>query len=172
MTNLINAFAEKWFAWNLSMLWQVAALIVVIWMLDLAVRKWAWPQLRYALWLLILVKLVLPPSLTSPTSFTAEIPFFVEKSVKVQLTQPASPVTPPNSQPTEPQIATLQISPDYPLTPINLTPQTILETPAKITAASSPLSAKSYAFIIWLAGILVLSAWLLIRLTKLWFIII
>ena len=46
------------------MLWQTAVLIAIIWMLDVLIRKWAWPQVRYALWLLVLVKLLLLPTLT------------------------------------------------------------------------------------------------------------
>ena len=67
MIELINEIAGKWFEWEIGMLWQVGVLIGIIWVVDLFMRRWAWPQVRYALWLLILVKLVLPPTLTSPT---------------------------------------------------------------------------------------------------------
>ena len=84
MINLINQFAENWFNWELSMLWQVGLLIAIIAGLDLLIKRWVWPQVRYALWLLILVKLILPPTLTSPASFTAEIPF-IAKQVAVKI---------------------------------------------------------------------------------------
>ncbi len=57
--------------------------------IDLLIKKWAWPQVRYALWLLILVKLILPPTLTSPASFTADIPALAQKAVKVQINNPS-----------------------------------------------------------------------------------
>ncbi len=38
---------------------------------DLAVRKWAWPQVLYGLWLLVLLKLVTPPVFTSPVDFSS-----------------------------------------------------------------------------------------------------
>jgi hypothetical protein len=44
------------------MFWQVGLLILLIGGIDRLIRKWAWPQLRYALWSLILVKLLLPPT--------------------------------------------------------------------------------------------------------------
>jgi beta-lactamase regulating signal transducer with metallopeptidase domain len=44
------------------MLWQAAVLILVVSLIDVAIRKWAWPQVRYALWLLVLIKLVIPPA--------------------------------------------------------------------------------------------------------------
>jgi len=81
MTAILNQIAEKWFSWEVSMFWQVGLLIVIVAGLDLLIKKWAWPQVRYALWLLILVKLVLPPTLTSPTSFTAEIPIVIKQTL-------------------------------------------------------------------------------------------
>ena len=53
------------FAW--PMLWQSSLLIAVIWALDVALRRKARAAVRYALWLLVLLKLVLPPSLSAPT---------------------------------------------------------------------------------------------------------
>jgi beta-lactamase regulating signal transducer with metallopeptidase domain len=79
MITILNQMAEKWYGWELAMLWQAGLLIAIVAAIDLLIKKWAWPQVRYALWLLILVKLVLPPGLTSPTSFTAEIPFMVSE---------------------------------------------------------------------------------------------
>ncbi|MEN6387230.1 MAG: hypothetical protein ABFD79_18780, partial [Phycisphaerales bacterium] len=76
-----NLIAEEWFSWQVSMLWQVGVLIILVACADFILRKWAWPQVRYALWLLILVKLVLPPALTSPASFTAEIPIVVQQTL-------------------------------------------------------------------------------------------
>lgn len=51
----------------LSMLLQSSLLIVVLLLLDLALERYARAVVRYGLWLLVLVKLVLPPSLALPT---------------------------------------------------------------------------------------------------------
>src|ERR1035438_7117464 len=55
------------FAW--PMLWQSSLLIAIIFVLDVALRRKIRAAIRYALWLMVLVKLLLPPSLALPTSF-------------------------------------------------------------------------------------------------------
>ena len=53
------------FAW--PMLWQSSLLIALLFALDLLTRRKLRPAVRYALWLVVLVKLLLPPSLAFPT---------------------------------------------------------------------------------------------------------
>ena len=98
MIETLNGMGASWWGWMGPMLWQVALLALVVWLVDLVLRRRGWPQVRYALWLLVLLKLVLPPTLTLPTSFTARIPALVEKTVRVQLTQPPA-ATPPAQAP-------------------------------------------------------------------------
>ena len=43
------------------MLWQVSLLIIVIGAIDRLIRSWAWPEVRHALWLLVIIKLLVPP---------------------------------------------------------------------------------------------------------------
>jgi beta-lactamase regulating signal transducer with metallopeptidase domain len=62
MIDIINGIAELWWGWMGPMLWQVSLLIVVIGVIDRLIHRWAWPEIRHALWLLVLVKLVIPPS--------------------------------------------------------------------------------------------------------------
>jgi beta-lactamase regulating signal transducer with metallopeptidase domain len=73
MIELLNHIGRLWWAWTASMFWQVGLLILLIGCIDLLTRKWAWPQLRYALWSLILVKLLLPPSLSLPSGIVPEL---------------------------------------------------------------------------------------------------
>src|ERR1043166_6629646 len=54
------------FAW--PMLWQSSVLMVVLFAFDLAARRTVRASVRYALWLVVLVKLLLPPTLALPTS--------------------------------------------------------------------------------------------------------
>jgi hypothetical protein len=49
------------------MLWQSSLLIGVLFALDLLLRRKLRAAVRYALWLVVLVKLLLPPSLAFPT---------------------------------------------------------------------------------------------------------
>ena len=74
MINFLNTAEEHWCDWQFAMLWQAAALIAIIWIVDVCIRKWAHPQVRYALWMLVLVKLLIPPTWTSPASVTSHIP--------------------------------------------------------------------------------------------------
>jgi beta-lactamase regulating signal transducer with metallopeptidase domain len=67
MIDLLNHIGHLWWDWTASMFWQVSLLILLIGCIDRLIRRWAWPQLRYALWSLILVKLILPPSLSLPS---------------------------------------------------------------------------------------------------------
>ena len=57
----VNEIAVQWWQWTGSMLWQVSLLIVLISLIDFVIRRWAWPQVRYGLWLLVLLKLMMPP---------------------------------------------------------------------------------------------------------------
>jgi beta-lactamase regulating signal transducer with metallopeptidase domain len=54
------------FAW--PMLWQSSLLIVLVFSLDLLLARKIRAAVRYALWLTILVKLLLPPTLALPSS--------------------------------------------------------------------------------------------------------
>ena len=45
-----------WWSWMVPMLWQASLLVAILAVVDRIIRSWAWPQVRYALWLLVLVK--------------------------------------------------------------------------------------------------------------------
>ena len=62
MIGFVNGIAELWWGWMWPMLWQVSLLILVIGVIDRLIHRWAWPEIRHALWLLVLIKLVIPPS--------------------------------------------------------------------------------------------------------------
>jgi len=73
MIEHINNLAQVWWTWMSAMFWQVGLLIILIATIDFLIRRWAWPQLRYALWSLILLKLVLSPALSSPSALTPKL---------------------------------------------------------------------------------------------------
>jgi general secretion pathway protein D len=64
----LNAWADHALRFAWPMLWQSSLLIGLLFALDMLMRRKLRPALRYALWLVVLVKLVLPPSLAVPTS--------------------------------------------------------------------------------------------------------
>jgi len=92
MTETIGRIASVWFEWQWAMLWQTAVLIGVVAVIDRLIRKRAWPQLRYTLWLLVFVKLILPPGLTSPLSVTSRVPALAHQAVATRALPPLSPV--------------------------------------------------------------------------------
>ena len=82
MIEYVNAIARLWWDWTAAMFWQVGLLIVLIACIDRLIRRWAWPQLRYALWSLILVKLVLPPTLSLPSGMVPQLRPVVEQAAR------------------------------------------------------------------------------------------
>src|SRR5207245_6716404 len=68
MMSLLNVAAAVWWEWMAAMSLQVAVFVILVVVLDRLLARWAWPQLHLALWLAVIVKLVLPPTLASPLS--------------------------------------------------------------------------------------------------------
>ena len=75
LTGFLNAFAVRWAAWMVQMSWQVAILIGIVWLVTIAFRKSS-ASFRYVLWLVVFVKLVIPPTLAAPWSAGNFIPKF------------------------------------------------------------------------------------------------
>jgi beta-lactamase regulating signal transducer with metallopeptidase domain len=158
MITILNQMAEKWYGWELAMLWQAGLLIAIVAAIDLLIKKWAWPQVRYALWLLILVKLVLPPGLTSPTSFTAEIPFMV-KQAAVKINQPQ--ISPQTVHPIEPAVEMMTTKTEEP--PAQVRGLNRVDFPDGNDIQVS-ITWKGYILLVWLGGAAILAGWLVIRL--------
>lgn len=64
----MSGIASAFEAWMAPMVVQAGLFVVVVALLDRLLHPWAWPQLRHALWLLVPLKLVLPPALASPVA--------------------------------------------------------------------------------------------------------
>jgi beta-lactamase regulating signal transducer with metallopeptidase domain/effector-binding domain-containing protein len=84
MINVLNQIALNWWEWMGSMFWQVSLLIIVIYALDALIRNWVWPQVRYALWVLVLIKLILPPSWSSQNSISSILQPVVQETINDQ----------------------------------------------------------------------------------------
>ncbi|MGD0413344.1 MAG: M56 family metallopeptidase [Verrucomicrobiota bacterium] len=68
MIDFLNSVGARFFAFAMPMLWQSAILIGFLFVVDALLRRKVRATARYALWMLVLVKLVLPPTLAMPTS--------------------------------------------------------------------------------------------------------
>jgi beta-lactamase regulating signal transducer with metallopeptidase domain len=84
MITPINQIALSWWGWMGPMLWQVSLLILIISAIDMLIRKWAWPQVRYALWLLVLIKLLIPPSWTLSSGIIARFQPWAQARIEQQ----------------------------------------------------------------------------------------
>ncbi len=171
----LNA-AGRWFcsyAWNISL--QVAVLIAALLVLDLLLKRRVRAVVRYAMWMLVFVKLLLPPALSLPTGIG-----YYRPDVRVASQTPAetkSPVQLPAPIAAAPQVdhKPPAVSPPAgdlfrarpvptPAPPAASAPRT--DTPA---ASASPavvrpsLLWQAWLFLAWLAGVLTLSAYLLRR---------
>ena len=83
MAEWINQTAAVWWSWMAAVSVQAAVLILLVGAADMVLRRWAWPQLRYALYLLVLAKLVLGPAFTSPASVTWRLGPWTDWTVQV-----------------------------------------------------------------------------------------
>src|SRR5215469_5649928 len=66
----LNRWGESFSAFAWPMLWQSSLLITVIFAFDLMFARRIRASVRYALWMVVLVKLLLPPALSLPTGAT------------------------------------------------------------------------------------------------------
>jgi beta-lactamase regulating signal transducer with metallopeptidase domain len=63
----LNLWGDRFLQFAGPMFWQSSLLIVVLFALDFALRRKVRAIVRYTLWLVVLVKLLLPPTLALPT---------------------------------------------------------------------------------------------------------
>ncbi len=178
MIEVINHFAGIWWSWMLPMFWQVSLLVIVVWAFDLLIHKWVWPQVRYLLWLLILLKLILPPAFSSPVSVTSRL--IENEMIEVPVaTVPRSVIS--TSQP--PLIKLFDYSQNPPdsigsdlgpdiissssnvVQPERLAEEKVSPSEGGVAATSDmvEMSLQSYLMLLWLLGACFFSVWLFIR---------
>jgi beta-lactamase regulating signal transducer with metallopeptidase domain/regulation of enolase protein 1 (concanavalin A-like superfamily) len=172
MIEQINKIGEVWWDWMWPMFWQVGLLVALIGVVDLFLRKRVWPQVRYALWLLVFVKLLLPPTLSLSTGAIPHLRVLVDQVRKGRAAA---------SVPYRPPLFELYIVKDLPV-------MDLLDVPAGIAGAGgetfglfdeaitsdmtelrsgASLSWRAYLLAVWLAGILILALWISVRFRRL-----
>ncbi|OGD37606.1 MAG: hypothetical protein A2V45_00190 [Candidatus Aminicenantes bacterium RBG_19FT_COMBO_58_17] len=133
------------------MLWQVSLLILIVTALDFVLRRWAWPQVRYALWLLVLIKLIIPPTWTLPSSLISKWQPIVQARIEERLgLSPRGPAAGEALQmpPSIPASMTASVRAGEPVE------QTAQAQPAESSSlpANHTLGWKSYTLIVWVLG--------------------
>ena len=176
MIEQINAIAEGWLNWMWPMFWQVSVLVIFVGAVDLLLRKRVWPQVRYALWLLILVKLILPPTFSLSTSVVSQVRTQAHRTIaRLERAEPF-----PDVSPSEPALKTAPLilntdtrpaasrgnRPD--LEAAGTTEQT-LSSHAVVGESGGHvrLSWKAYSMFFWLTGVIVLLFWAVARFRRL-----
>jgi beta-lactamase regulating signal transducer with metallopeptidase domain len=180
MINAINNIACLWWSWMAAMFWQVGLLIILVACIDTLIKRWAWPQLRYALWLLVLIKLVLPPGVSMPGSLAERVKPPLDWLISRNINKPSTitKYTPFIVSP-EPLVAARQATVRQPQVTFSLQkPESGVVTSSAVVPEAPvirPYTAlvqgrlvwQSYAMAIWLFGMTVLGSWLILRLNNL-----
>ncbi len=168
----INSAGLKFVEFALLMFVQSVVLIVILLLADFALRKKVRAVFRYWIWLLVLVKLILPTSLSSPMSlgyFFGNRLTYVERTetpteAQANLVEPAPVNVPPFIDFTD--IEADRFTPAAP-PPIAVTEQ--VKEPAVISPAAppvisvTPLSWQGAVFLVWLTAVIAMVLLLLQR---------
>ncbi|MBI9016475.1 MAG: hypothetical protein JEZ07_04350 [Phycisphaerae bacterium] len=195
MINIIdqlNRFSGEFVRFGFLMLVQVTALIVLLWLVDLVVRKKVRAIFRYWLWMLLLAKLILPPTLCMPTgigywcSFDGKLAFLASPTVNegaVELERPVEDfsVAVDDSLAVKTEVDS-EILDDYPLPVINSVvnvdgqPVAVVDEAEVvqrqeekgpetiIVEANAALSWQAFVFLAWLVGLMILAVIIIQRL--------
>jgi beta-lactamase regulating signal transducer with metallopeptidase domain len=158
----MNQIAQAWWSWMGPMLWQVSLLILIVTVIDLLVGKWAWPPVRYALWLLILVKLLIPPTWSMPTSLISQsVPWARTQIVQLLDGEPNSAEQKDESSPaTTP--AAVPATGSHAAMPATATGPSSTSTPTK----TAPVW-QTWLMGIWILGMVLFTLLLSLRMAKL-----
>ncbi|MBP7050154.1 MAG: M56 family metallopeptidase [Phycisphaerae bacterium] len=156
MTEIINGMGRGFCDWAATLFVQVGVLVVVLLCVDLCLHKRVRATLRYWIWMLVFVKLLLPPSLSVPTG----IGYWFGGRVSL------------------PSVVSPQAA-DTPVTPVRMEPDTPVEMPSAgevsslpaptapvepVTIGAERLTWHGGVFLLWSVGVLVFAAMVVQRL--------
>lgn len=177
INNIIKVFndAGRTFCdFSLNMFVQASVLIVVLFLIDILIRKRVRATFRYCIWMLVFIKLVLPPALSLPTGIGNLLgEYFVVNSTnfdkQVQNINPEPLYTKmPGVVEFSPQQAQQLQNYNRMVTPQVTTPpeteitQDIISV-EPVVSNTSLITWQGGIFLIWLVGVLVLSVLLIQR---------
>ena len=174
MIEQLNSIAQSWWSWMWPMFWQVSVLIILIGAVDLLLQKRVWPQVRYAIWLLVLIKLILPPSLSLPTSIISQARTQTEQISSQVITSKilAKSKSVELGSEVEAQLEDVGKKPfqESQVVMSNVTSEPpVREDTGGIagTGINIKIHWHVYAMAVWLAVVLTLSLWVIVRFRKL-----
>ncbi|MDD5063682.1 MAG: M56 family metallopeptidase [Phycisphaerae bacterium] len=154
----INSAGLVFVKFALPMLVQSSILIVVLLLADCLLRKKVRAVFRYWLWMLVLLKLILPTTLSSPVSLGS---WFGDKLAPVKLSEmsaPAESVKLPQMINMK-TVAAATVTPQIDVRPIVTSPPVA----ATLLVSPAPLSWQGIVFLIWAAVVAAMGLLLLQR---------
>jgi beta-lactamase regulating signal transducer with metallopeptidase domain len=176
MCEQINATGKAFVEFTTPMLIQSGVLILILLGLDLILRKKVRAVFRYWIWMLVLAKLVLPTSLSSPVSLgcwfgeqldylntkqpvlAAEAAKLPEPTPNFEAFQPAERLVLADSLSTE--VSTQVPAPTPTAEPVRPVPA---DAPAASPDAATPVTWQAVVFLIWLVVVVTMGLLLLQR---------
>ena len=93
-----NFHPESWWNWIIALSWQMAVLVAIAGIVSFGLRRAA-ARIRHVLWLLVLMKVFLPVSLSAPWSIGTWIIRAADETAIVSGTAPATPATATSNSP-------------------------------------------------------------------------
>ncbi len=156
----LNALGARFCDYAGSMFVQSGVLVVLLLFVDFLIRKRVRATLRYWIWMLVFMKLILPPSLSLPTG----LGYWRGKIL------PASMVVPEQSSAmAQPEPSALPVFEDKPL-PAEALPIQSFQTATEPTSPPTPIVPRLNAitwqtvvFVLWLVGVIAFSVLLIQR---------
>jgi beta-lactamase regulating signal transducer with metallopeptidase domain len=171
----LNAAGAWFIAFALPMLIQSSVLILLILGIDLLIRKRVRAVFRYGLWMLVLIKLMLPTSLSAPTGlgywFGIPMPQIpqpseistppVQEPITLLMENPLEPIFPEPVEPIQfPTAAEMMMVETPPANPrINQNEPLAAATPTSAPAPIEPtpkFTWQAIVFLVWLLIVLIL----------------
>ncbi|MEN6575120.1 MAG: M56 family metallopeptidase [Phycisphaerales bacterium] len=169
----INLAGRMFIEFSLPMLIQSSVLILILLAVDTVLRRRVRAVFRYCIWMLVLVKLVLPPSLGSPVSvgtwFGDKLEVPSASLFEPESLQPAEPhatelpfVVSAILAPPDPRIARTPVPPT-PAMPSEAQPPAAPETHTSVRPAAVSLNWQGLTLLAWLAVVIALTLLLVQR---------
>jgi len=162
----INSAGFSFVEFALPMLIQSSVLIAILLLADLLLRKKVKAVFRYWIWMLVLAKLILPTSLSSPLSLGYLFADMLTYQDLAQTTSSLEPIEPAPAD-TSPGINPIYIQPNAyipPSVPVIPGVEPAVTEPVSPSAVPvTPLSWQGVVFLVWLAVVIAMGLLLLQR---------
>ncbi|MAG93829.1 MAG: hypothetical protein CMJ48_08785 [Planctomycetaceae bacterium] len=173
-----NVAGDRWIPWFLAPLLDSTALLAVLGLIWLGIRKRVGPQVGYCLFLLVPLKLLLPVAVAVPAEVARWTPSTLVASLWNDATRESQTIEARNHRDSQPvtvdlrsaELTTAAADASHPPRPQLVTAPEVssaaelassptMTSATSLSPADTPrLSARAIAMILWLAGVLLLAA--------------